>query len=147
MVDAGPEDGAPEAGAGGEPTRAAEPTAPQDRAAVGTTVSWPSPVTTTTDRPTLHVRLFGSRMFFRLWLAQVVSSLGDWLGFLAIAILAARVGGRSGSYAVGVVMAARIARHLEREVRERGVGHLLQRRELPRRTLGPLARVALECGS
>jgi dTMP kinase len=48
-------------------------------------------------------------MFFRLWLAQVVSSLGDWLGFLAIAILAARVGGTSGSAAVGLVMAARIA--------------------------------------
>ena len=45
------------------------------------------------DRPGLHVRLFGSRMFFRLWCAQVVSSLGDWIGFLAIAI-ARRPGGR-----------------------------------------------------
>jgi dTMP kinase len=61
------------------------------------------------DRPSLHVRLFGSHMFFRLWLAQVVSSVGDWLGFLAITILAARVGGRSSSAAVGFVMAARIA--------------------------------------
>jgi dTMP kinase len=60
------------------------------------------------DRPGLHVRLFGSHMYFRLWLAQVASSLGDWLGFLAITILAARVGGSSGGAAVGLVMAARI---------------------------------------
>jgi dTMP kinase len=61
-----------------------------------------------TDRPGLHVRLFGSHMFFRLWLAQVVSALGDWLGFLAITVLAARVGGGSGGTAVGLVMSARI---------------------------------------
>jgi dTMP kinase len=64
--------------------------------------------TVETDRPGLHVRLFGSHMFFRLWLAQVVSALGDWLGFLAITILAARVGGESGGAAVGLVMTARI---------------------------------------
>src|SRR5690606_13793017 len=29
------------------------------------------------DRPGWHVRLFGSPAFFRLWLAQVVASLGD----------------------------------------------------------------------
>ena len=29
-------------------------------------------------------RLFGSKSFFRLWLAQVVSSLGDWIGLIAI---------------------------------------------------------------
>lgn len=60
------------------------------------------------DRPGLHVRLFGSRMFFRLWLAQVVSSVGDWIGFLAIAALAARIGADSAGAAVGVVMSARI---------------------------------------
>jgi dTMP kinase len=70
--------------------------------------AWPL-VEETEDRPSLHVRLFGTHMFFRLWTAQVVSSLGDWLGFLAIAILAARVGGtKSGSAAVGLVMTARI---------------------------------------
>ncbi|MEY2590418.1 MAG: hypothetical protein QOJ67_2402 [Acidimicrobiaceae bacterium] len=60
------------------------------------------------ERPSLHVRLFGSRQFFRLWIAQVVSSLGDWLGFLAITILAANVGGGAGGAAVGLVMSARI---------------------------------------
>jgi dTMP kinase len=56
----------------------------------------------------LHVRLFGSHAFFRLWIAQVVSSLGDWLGFLAITILAASLGSGSGGAAVGLVMSARI---------------------------------------
>src|ERR1700761_2079295 len=36
------------------------------------------------DRPGWHVRLFGSHEFFRLWLVQVVSATGDWLGFSAI---------------------------------------------------------------
>ncbi|CAN5771082.1 hypothetical protein BH24ACT3_BH24ACT3_01090 [soil metagenome] len=60
-------------------------------------------------RPGLQVRLFGSHMFFRLWLAQVVSATGDWLGFLAITALAADIGAGSPGAAVGVVMAARIA--------------------------------------
>ncbi len=37
--------------------------------------------------PAQHVRVFGSRAYFRLWLAQVVSSLGDWIGFVAIVAL------------------------------------------------------------
>ncbi len=61
------------------------------------------------DKPGLHVRLFGSHQFFRLWLTQVASATGDWLGFLAIASLAARIGGKEGAAAaVGVVMSARI---------------------------------------
>ncbi|CAN5191832.1 MFS transporter [soil metagenome] len=68
----------------------------------------PLPVVGEGDQPGGHVRLFGTHMFFRLWLAQVVSALGDWLGFLAITILAARVGGGSGASAVGLVMTARI---------------------------------------
>lgn len=60
------------------------------------------------DRPGLHVRLFGTSAFFRLWLAQVVSSLGDWLGFLAITLVAVRVGEGSEGAAVGLVMTARI---------------------------------------
>ena len=60
------------------------------------------------DRPGLHVRVFGSRMFFRLWLAQVITSLGDWLGFLATVVLAADLGAGSGGASVGLVMAARI---------------------------------------
>jgi dTMP kinase len=59
------------------------------------------------DRPSLHVRLFGSHQFFRLWLAQVVSAIGDWLGFLAIAILATQVGTNPDA-AVAFVMAARL---------------------------------------
>ena len=35
-----------------------------------------------------QTRIFGTPEFFRLWLAQVVSATGDWLGLLAISILA-----------------------------------------------------------
>lgn len=55
----------------------------------------------------VHVRLFGSTAFFRLWLTQVVSATGDWLGFLAIAALATRISDRPEA-AVGLVMSARI---------------------------------------
>lgn len=58
--------------------------------------------------PSLQVRLFGSHAFFRLWLAQVVSSLGDWIGFVAIVAVAERVGGSSPEAAIGLVMSARI---------------------------------------
>jgi dTMP kinase len=54
------------------------------------------------------VRLFGSHDFFRLWLAQVVSALGDWIGFFAIVAIATRIGGSSSGVAIGVVMTARI---------------------------------------
>jgi MFS family permease len=60
------------------------------------------------DRPGLHVRVFGSHEFFRLWLAQLITSLGDWLGFLAIVVLADDLGAGSGGASVGLVMAARI---------------------------------------
>lgn len=54
-------------------------------------------------------RLFGSTQFFRLWLAMLASATGDWLGFLAIADLAARLGGESsGAMAVGFVFMARM---------------------------------------
>ena len=55
-----------------------------------------------------HVRVFGSRAFFRLWLAQVVSSLGDWIGFVAIVALAQRIGGSSPEAAIALVMSARL---------------------------------------
>jgi MFS family permease len=54
------------------------------------------------------VRLFGSHMFFRLWLAQVVSSLGDWIGFVAVTAIAARIGGSSPETAVAIVLSARL---------------------------------------
>ena len=52
-------------------------------------------------------RVFGSSAYFRLWMAQVVSSLGDWIGLVAIIALAGRVSGGSEA-AVGIVMAARM---------------------------------------
>jgi MFS family permease len=52
-------------------------------------------------------RVFGSSAYFRLWMAQVVSSLGDWIGLVAVVALAARVSGGSEA-AVGLVMAARM---------------------------------------
>jgi dTMP kinase len=52
--------------------------------------------------------VFGSRSFFRLWLAQVVSALGDWLGFIAVTAIAVRIGGSSGGAAVGLVLSARL---------------------------------------
>ncbi|MEO7430348.1 MAG: MFS transporter, partial [Acidimicrobiales bacterium] len=75
-----------------------DPDAPTERA----------PIVGPGDKPGLHVRMFGSPQFFHLWLTQVVSATGDWLGFLAIAALAARIGGGSPEAAIGVVMAARI---------------------------------------
>lgn len=52
------------------------------------------------------VRLFGSTSFFRLWVAQVVSAIGDWLGFVAIVAVATRIGGSAG--AISLVMSARL---------------------------------------
>jgi len=57
---------------------------------------------------TYRERFFASRMYFRLWCAQVVSSMGDWMGFLAIAAAATRIGAGSPETAVGLVMSARI---------------------------------------
>ena len=68
----------------------------------------PAPVVGQGDKPGFHVRMFGSTQFFRLWLTQVASATGDWLGFLAIAALAAKIGGGSPEAAIGVVMSARI---------------------------------------
>ena len=58
--------------------------------------------------PAEHVRVFGSRAFFRLWLAQVVSALGDWIGFVAIVALAQAIGGSSPEAAIALVMSARL---------------------------------------
>jgi dTMP kinase len=53
-------------------------------------------------------RMLGSASFFRLWMAQVLSALGDWMGLVAVLALAARVGGSSPEAAVGLVMSARL---------------------------------------
>lgn len=50
-------------------------------------------------------RLFGSRLYFRLWLAQFSSSLGDWIGFVAITALSNRIAGTNG---VALVLSARL---------------------------------------
>jgi MFS family permease len=57
--------------------------------------------------PAVFWRVFGTRSFFKLWVAQVVSSLGDWIGIIAIIAIAARVSGGSGA-AVSLVMVARV---------------------------------------
>ncbi|MEM9034628.1 MAG: MFS transporter [Actinomycetota bacterium] len=49
-----------------------------------------------------HVRLFGSHAFFRLWLVQVVSAFGDWLGFLAIIAVAGDLGGEDAGAAAAI---------------------------------------------
>ncbi|HEX3621015.1 MAG TPA: MFS transporter [Acidimicrobiales bacterium] len=53
-------------------------------------------------------RLLGSTSFFRLWMAQVVSSLGDWIGLFAILTLTARIGKGSPEAAIALVMSARM---------------------------------------
>jgi MFS family permease len=60
-----------------------------------------------TGLPPAFWRVFGTRSFFKLWIAQVVSSLGDWIGIIAILAIAARVSGGSGA-AVSLVMVARV---------------------------------------
>src|SRR6476469_7756655 len=57
--------------------------------------------------PVAPWRVFGSKTFFRLWTAQVVSSLGDWIGLIAILAIAARVSDNSGA-AVSLVMTTRV---------------------------------------
>jgi dTMP kinase len=52
--------------------------------------------------------LLGSTSFFRLWVAQVVSSLGDWIGLVAVLSITARVGGSSPETAIALVMSARM---------------------------------------
>jgi len=57
--------------------------------------------------PPLFWRVFGTKSFFRLWIAQIVSSTGDWIGLIAILAIAARVSHNSGA-AVSLVMLARV---------------------------------------
>jgi len=52
-------------------------------------------------------RVFGSKAFFRLWIAQVFSSLGDWIGLLAILAIANRVSSGNAA-ALSLVMVARM---------------------------------------
>jgi len=64
----------------------------------------PPPDETAADRGSI-TRLFGSHLYFRLWLAQFASSLGDWIGFVAITALSNRIAGTNG---VALVLSARL---------------------------------------
>src|SRR5882762_11579816 len=75
--------------------------------APGSSAPFIPPDAATSAVPPAPWRVFGSRTFFRLWLAQVVSSLGDWIGLIAILAIAARVSNNSGA-AVSLVMTTRV---------------------------------------
>ena len=67
------------------------------------------------DRPGWHVRLFGSHEFFRLWLVQVVSATGDWLGLLAVTYFARDLfpdDPNAAAAAISLVIAVRLLPHL-----------------------------------
>jgi dTMP kinase len=53
--------------------------------------------------------LLTDRSFSRLWRATLVSSLGDWVGFVAVAALVTRRGGGQAGLAVAGVMLARLS--------------------------------------
>ena len=57
--------------------------------------------------PPASWRVFGTRSYFRLWLAQVISSTGDWIGLIAILAIASQISSNSGA-AVSLVMLARV---------------------------------------
>ena len=60
-------------------------------------------------RPASLKDLLVDASFSRLWRAMLVSSLGDWVGFVAVAALVANIGGkRLGGLAVAGVMMARL---------------------------------------
>ena len=60
-------------------------------------------------KPATLKDLFRHPTFSRLMAAMTVSSLGDWVGFVAVAALVTRLGGNNAGYAVAGVMAARLA--------------------------------------
>ncbi len=63
---------------------------------------------TGTGKADFATRAFGSHNFYRLWIAQFVTSIGDWIGLLAITITAARVWGDNAGTAIGLVIGARV---------------------------------------
>lgn len=60
-----------------------------------------------TSIPPAPWRLFGTRPFFKLWLSQVFSSLGDWVAFFAILNITAQISNNSAA-AVSLVIAVRM---------------------------------------
>ena len=57
--------------------------------------------------PTESLGLFGSKAFLRLWIAQVFSSLGDWVGLFAILGITRELSNNS-ALALSLVMGARM---------------------------------------
>ena len=57
--------------------------------------------------PPESFRLFGSRTFLKLWIAQVFSSLGDWVGLIAILGITSQLSNGSAA-AISLVMGARM---------------------------------------
>ena len=47
--------------------------------------------------------------FRRLWLAQLISQTGDWLGLVAVSVVAGETGGQTGG---ALALAAVLAAHL-----------------------------------
>ena len=61
-------------------------------------------------KPATFRDLLTQHDFSRLWRAMLVSSMGDWIGFVAVASLVAKLGGdRLGGLAVAGVILARLA--------------------------------------
>lgn len=56
----------------------------------------------------LRTLVWGTPQFLRLWLAQVVTSTGEWVFFLAVSIKAAEVGPGTPEGAVALVLLARL---------------------------------------
>ena len=54
------------------------------------------------------LRIFGSRAFLRLWVAEVISATGDWLGLFATITLAARLNEGSEGVSIAIVLASRV---------------------------------------
>jgi len=59
-------------------------------------------------KPATFKDLLTHPAFSKLLAAQTISSLGDWVGFVAVAALVKRLGGDVGAYAVAGVMVARM---------------------------------------
>jgi dTMP kinase len=59
-------------------------------------------------KPATFRNLLGDPAFSRLYRAILVSSLGDWVGFVAVVALVTRIGGGSAGLAVSGVMLARL---------------------------------------
>ncbi|HEX2031625.1 MAG TPA: dTMP kinase [Actinomycetota bacterium] len=59
-------------------------------------------------RPATFGNLLRDPAFSRLWRAILVSSLGDWVGFVAVVALVTRLGGGRAEFAVAGVMLARL---------------------------------------